>query len=114
MPALTRSNPCLYAQIPNARVPGTFLTSPSRLNSPTNNLESKKPRSSWPVAAKIPSAIGKSKPVPLFLMSLGERFTTIFFDGILYPLDVIALLTRSLASCTAVSAIPTIDIPGRP
>ena len=45
-------------------------------------------------------AIARSKPVPSFLMSAGERFTVIFFAGIINPVFLRAERTLSLASLT--------------
>ena len=93
-------------------MPGTLRTFPSKLSSPTKSLFSMNSHATCPVATRIPSAIGKSKAQPLFLMSEGAKLTTIFLLGIAKPEVLIAVLTRSRASCTAVSAIPTIAIPG--
>ena len=62
----------------------------------------------------MPAAIGRSKPDPVFLSELGARFTTIFSAGIEKPQLRTAARTRSRASCTAVSGIPTMDMPGIP
>ena len=62
----------------------------------------------------MPKAMGRSKPDPVFLRLPGARFTTTFSPGIANPEALMPARTRSWASLTAVSAIPTMDIPGSP
>jgi len=66
------------------------------------------------VAARVPTAIGRSKTGPSFLMSAGARLTVILREGSSQFEFRIAARTRSLASCTAVSGSPTMANAGRP
>ena len=59
-------------------------------------------------------AIDKSKWLPSFLMSAGERFTVTLLSGNLNPEFDMAALTLSLDSLTAVSGNPTIPNAGKP
>ena len=67
-----------------------------------------------PLAANIPSAIGKSNNPPSFFISAGARFTVIFFVGKSKPEFFTADTTLSLDSLTAVSGRPTIEKIGSP
>ena len=58
--------------------------------------------------------MGRSNPDPVLRSELGARFTTIFSAGMENPHPFTAARTRSRASCTAVSGMPTMDIPGIP
>ena len=58
--------------------------------------------------------IHRTFAVGAFLMSAGTRFTVILRRGNSQPELRIAALTRSLASCTAVSGSPTIVKEGSP
>src|SRR5437763_399202 len=64
--------------------------------------------------AIMPSAIGRSKLGPSFLMSAGARFTVVRPRGQKYPLLEIAVVTRSLLSLTAASGKPTTTMTGLP
>ena len=67
-----------------------------------------------PCAARIPSAIGRSKRPPSLGKSAGARLTVTRRDGYSSCAFWIATRTRSRASFTAVSGRPTIDVPGKP
>src|SRR6266516_2706925 len=56
----------------------------------------------------MPSAIGRSKDGPSFLMSAGARLIVVRPSGNLYPDVLSAVLTRSRDSRTAASGSPTI------
>jgi hypothetical protein len=60
------------------------------------------------MAVIIPSAIGKSKPLPSFLMSAGARLTVILLSGNGNSEFLIAAETLSRDSLTAESGRPTI------
>ena len=62
----------------------------------------------------MPRAIGRSKWVPHFFTSAGERFTVILFEGNSKPEFLIAATTLSLDSLTSVSARPTMEKAGSP
>ena len=65
-------------------------------------------------AASKPSAMGRSKWLPSFGMSAGERLTVIFFDGSAMDRAESADCTRSRASLTALSGRPTMEKRGIP
>ena len=67
-----------------------------------------------PFAARMPSAIGRSKRPPSLGRSAGARLTVIAARGYSNCAFWIAARTRSRASFTAVSGRPTIEVPGRP
>jgi hypothetical protein len=56
----------------------------------------------------MPSAIGKSKPLPSFRISAGARLTVILLSGKGYSEFLIAAETLSRDSLTAESGRPTI------
>ena len=58
-------------------IPVIGLTLPSRLSSPITNTPSSLSSSIIQLAESIPAAIGRSKPVPSFLISAGDILTTI-------------------------------------
>ena len=58
--------------------------------------------------------MGKSKPEPVFFTDAGARFTTTCSFGAENPAALSAERTRIRASCTDVSPIPTMCMPGRP
>ena len=60
---------------------------------------------------RIPTAIGRSKAEPTFGISAGARLTVILVSGILNEALLIAALTLSFASPTALSGKPTIVKP---
>src|SRR5713101_5751308 len=64
--------------------------------------------------AIIPSAIGRSKLGPSFLMSAGARLIVVRLRDHLYALLAIAVRTRSLLSFTAAAGRPTMTIFGSP
>ncbi len=66
------------------------------------------------LAARMPSAIGKSKRPPVLRMSAGPRLTVIRLCGNSRLQFEIAPRTRSLLSRTAASGRPTIENLGRP
>ena len=67
-----------------------------------------------PHADRMPTRIGKSKWVPIFLILAGARFTVIRLVGNVMPLFLVAARTRSRASFTAASGKPTMSNAGRP
>ena len=67
-----------------------------------------------PIAVKIATAIGRSKPVPVFLIFAGDRFTVIRLAGKTMPTLCSAVLTRSFASLTSEVRFPTISKTGIP
>ncbi len=92
----------------------TPLSSPLKANSPINSWFARLVRGICSDAASIPSAIGKSKPLPVLGKLAGPRLTVILRHGNSNWLFIMALRTRSLLSFTAVSASPTIVKLGNP
>ena len=70
--------PSLFASIHIGRIPFTEFNFPSNDNSPINITFSIFSLSTSPRLASIPTAIGKSKNEPSFLISAGAKFTNIF------------------------------------
>ena len=67
-----------------------------------------------PVAARMPSAIGRSNEVPSLRTSAGARFTVMRSDGKAKPALRMAVRTRSRLSRTAESGRPTVVNAGKP
>jgi hypothetical protein len=65
-------------------------------------------------AANSASAMGKSKWLPSFGRSAGERLIVIRFEGNAIAMEFSALRTRSRASDTALSGRPTTEKAGNP
>lgn len=63
--------------------------------------------------SSIHTAMGRSKCVPTFLTSAGDRFTVTLLSGKLNPEFAIAVLTLSFDSRIAVSGSPTILSDGK-
>ena len=70
--------------------------------------------STCPVAASRPTAMGRSNPDPVLRRAPGARFTTTRSFGMEKPAARRAARTRSRASCTAASGIPTMQNAGMP
>ncbi len=112
--AVTSASPCPWAHMPKASRPRTGRTAPSSESSPANRRPSANEAGTCPVAARMPRAMGRSSPDPVLRRSAGARFTTILLVGIVNPAALMAARTRSRASCTAVSGMPTMAMPGMP
>src|SRR3954452_3656652 len=87
---------------------------PSSDSSPSNSTSSTLRRVTTPLAARTPSAIGRSNEDPAFRISAGARLTVTRCSGNSKPELRIALRTRSRLSRTDGSGRPTIVKPGRP
>lgn len=96
------------------RTPCTALTQPSRESSPKNTKRSGSLAWISSLARSIPTASGKSRDVPSFRKSAGERFTVIRLPEAANPALRILETTRSLDSRTALSGNPTSVKPGSP
>ena len=94
--------------------PCTGRSSPDSASSPTNSWSASASRGTPPFAARMPSAIGRSKRPPSLGRSAGARFTVTRRCGYSNCALRIAERTRSRASFTAASGKPTIDVPGKP
>ena len=95
--------------------PRTGRNAPDKDNSPANSWRCKRLPSICPLAAKIPSAMGKSKRPESLGKSAGAKFTVIrWLLGNSKPEFNKAERTRSLASLTSTSAKPTNVKLGKP
>ena len=114
--AAGKMNACpeLCARQVIANAPRIGRSSPVSASSPANSYRSSSSLGSWPDAARMPSAIGKSKR-PLSLgKSAGARLTVIRRAGNSKRQLIRADRTRSRASLTSVSGKPTMVNAGRP
>ena len=104
-------NPAVCAARAEGSTPETGRNAPSSPSSPKNIF----PDGSnviCPDAKRYPSAIGKSKAGPSFLMSAGAKLTItrwLFLCGASAPRFRMAALIRSRDSCTSLSARPTME-----
>ena len=94
--------------------PRTARTLPSSPSSPTTTSSRKLSTGICPVAARMPSAMGRSNAVPSFLTSAGARFVVIRRGGTLKPEFASAAPTRSLLSLTEPAGRPTMNHCGSP
>ncbi|MCY1536379.1 hypothetical protein D9M68_718350 [compost metagenome] len=98
-----------------AIAPRTGRSSPPSESSPANSQPARRAALIWPLAARMPSAIGRSKRPESLGRSAGARFTVMrLLDGNSSPALAMAERTRSRASFTSVSARPTNVKLGRP
>ena len=99
----------------SASAPRTGRSSPASDSSPANSKPSSRAASMWPAAARMPSAIGRSKRPDSLGRSAGARLTVMrLLCGKGKPLCGSAARTRSRDSLTSVSASPTSVKLGRP
>ena len=87
---------------------------PSSASSPTTATGRMRPSRTQPVAARMPSAIGRSNAGPSFRKSAGARLTVMRSGGNGNPALRIAVRTRSRLSRTAESGSPTVVNDGNP
>ena len=106
--------PLLYSSNTIGRIPLTGKISPFKFSSPASVQSFMLSASITPIAVKIATAIGRSKPVPVFLIFAGDRFTVIRLAGKIMPTLCSAVLTRSFASLTSEVRFPTISKTGIP
>ena len=98
-----------------ASAPRTGRSSPESDSSPANSQPASLRPSIWPLAARMPSAMGRSKRPESLGKSAGARLTVMrWLCGNCRPLLSKALRTRSRASFTSTSARPTSVNAGRP
>ena len=91
-----------------AKAPRTGLKAPESESSPANSNTARAPASIWPLAARMPKAMGRSNRPDSLGKSAGARLTMIFLlFGKTRPEFRMAERTRSRASLTSVSARPT-------
>ncbi len=110
----TRVCPARAAARAPGRIAGTGLSAPDRASSPIHSMSFNSTRPSWPLASRMPTAIGRSKRPPSLGRSAGARLTVMRCCGMRKPPLISAERTRSLLSRTAVSGRPTMVKPGRP
>ena len=106
--------PASFAAHTIGSTPLTGLTVPSRLNSPIISVSCIALSFIIPFDTRIPTAIGRSKPVPSFLMSAGDILITIRCGASSMSEFFIAILTLSFASFTSEPRYPLISNVGRP
>src|SRR5258708_507799 len=110
----TNAWPSLRAERAMASAPRTGRRSPVSANSPANSYCASWFEGIWPVAARMPSAMGRSKRPDSLRRSAGARLTVTFRAGHSKREFCIAARTRSRASRTSASGRPTRWIPGNP
>ena len=94
--------------------PGTGRSRPSRPSSARNIFPASASAGTASAAARMATAIARSKPDPRLGRAAGERPTVIFEFGQVSPLLTIAARIRSRASRSAVSGRPTRIVAGSP
>jgi hypothetical protein len=110
-----RVRPSRRAASASASAPRTGRRAPASDNSPANSMPSSRRASTRPDAARMPSAIGRSKRPDSLGRSAGARLTvTRLLCGKAKPLSDSAARTRSRDSRTSVSTRPTSVKLGRP
>ncbi len=97
-----------------ANAPRIGRSAPVSDSSPANSRPSSTSGGSCPLAARMPSAIGRSKRPDSFGRSAGARLTVMRRTGNSKPQFCSAARTRSRLSRTSVSGRPTIENDGRP
>lgn len=110
----TRPRSFCFAKIAAGRHPGTLDIRPFSESSPSVTRRS---RSSWfkiPIDVKSARAIGRSKWLPSFKTSAGERFTMMCLAGSESPIEKRLAFILSFDSATALSGSPTIEKDGSP
>ena len=100
--------PLAFASTAIGSPPRTERSLPSRASSPRRIVSANKSCLTIPSDASMPTAIGKSKELPSFLISAGARLIVIRVRGKAYPQFLIAASTLSRDSLTALSGSPTI------
>src|SRR5690606_29895901 len=115
LPAGTTSRrPAAALASATGSTPSTSRNCPVSASSPTNSQSSSACSGICPLAARIPSAIGRSNRPPPLGRSAGARLTVMRRAGNSSCAHWIAARTRSLASRTAACGRPTMDIDGSP
>src|SRR5262245_31588599 len=96
-------------------IPGVWRTTPSSDSSPATRASSSwSTEMTWPLARRMPRAMGRSYVGPAFFRSAGARLTVTRPNGNLPPELRMAARTRSWLSRTAASGSPTTTVPGTP
>ena len=120
-PSLAFAPGTMHSRMPSAAAartigstPLAFFSSPFSPSSPRNRSPSAAPAGTSSMASSIPTAMGRSKAVPSFLLSAGDKLTVIRHGGRFSPTFFRATVTRSLDSRTSVLRDPTIKKAGSP
>ena len=106
--------PCSRAAITLLSTPRTGTSEPSRASSPISSVSSSRGITDCRMAARMLTAMDRSKAAPSLRTSAGLRFTVVLPWGIRNPLFRMALWTRCMLSLTAASGSPTMIIWNRP
>ena len=106
--------PAFFASIATGNAPLTGFRPPLSESSPMNSYAPNRRSSTCADAARMPSAMGRSNRPPSLGRSAGASAIVTWPAGNWNPALRSAALTRSLASRTAVSGSPTIDMRGNP
>ena len=109
-----RSSPSSLARTAMGSTPRTGRSVPSSDSSPTSIVPARRSGATRPMAARMPTAIGRSNPAPSLRRSAGARFTTIFLPDIRSPEFSNAARMRCSLSFTALSGRPTRYSPSPP
>src|SRR5687767_1780695 len=110
----TNARPAARAESAMASAPRTARSSPVSESSPANSWPFNAGVASWPLAARMPSAIGRSKRLESFGSSAGARLTVMRRAGNSKWPWLSAARTRSRASRTSASGRPTMWNAGSP
>jgi hypothetical protein len=103
----TNARPARRAESAIGSAPRIGRSAPPSASSPANSYAGSSFAGIWPVAARIPSAIGRSKRPDSLRRSAGARLTVILRAGKSNCAFWSAARTRSRASFTSVSGSPT-------
>ncbi len=104
--------PLSRAAITWASAPRTGRKRPSRASSAMKTRPSIASASIAPDAARMPIAIGRSRPAPLFFRFAGARLIVTRRSGNFSPIEEMAARTRAALSRTAASGNPTMSTRG--
>ena len=107
-------NPSPRARTAIGSTPRTGFSVPSSDSSPANIVPPSAPASTRPIAASIPTAIGRSNEAPSLRRSAGARLTTTLRPDIRSPEFSNAARMRCSLSLTALSGSPTRYMPSPP
>src|SRR5688500_15109965 len=110
----TKPRPVPRADSAMASAPRTGRSPPVSESSPSNSKPCSDSMLSWPLEARIPSAMGRSKRLESLGSSAGARLTVMRRAGNSKRAWLSAARTRSRASRTSVSGSPTMWNAGSP
>ena len=120
-PSLALALGTMHSRMPRAAAartmgstPLAFFSSPFSPSSPRNRSPCAAPAGISSMASSIPTAMGRSKAVPSFFLSAGDKLTVMRHGGRFRPTFFRATDTRSLDSRTSVLREPTMKNAGSP